>query len=48
MTPKPSASGPPAANSLDAVSDRDCILETYTAGATSPCICRGFAEELVI
>ena len=39
----------PTANSLDAVSDRDFVLETLAAGRSwPPCICPRFAEEMVI
>ena len=39
----------PAANSLDAVSDRDFALEFLSrVRASAPCTCRRFAEELVI
>src|SRR5690349_15041576 len=38
----------PAANSLDAVSDRDFVLETLSAAAISAVDLSGFAEEIVV
>ncbi len=38
----------PAANSLDAVSDRDFVLETLAAAAITPVHLSRFAEEIVI
>src|SRR5690606_37802773 len=38
----------PAANSLDAVSDRDFVLETLAAAASTAMHLSRFAEEIVI
>jgi len=48
MTAKALGFDRPAANSLDAVSDRDFILETLSAGAILAMHLSRFAEELVI
>ena len=48
MTAKALGFDRPTANSLDAVSDRDFILETLSAGAIAAMHLSRFAEELVI
>src|SRR5690349_23740171 len=48
MTAKALGFDRPTANSLDAVSDRDFILETLSAGAITAMHLSRFAEELVI
>jgi argininosuccinate lyase len=40
MTAKALGFDRPMANSLDAVSDRDFVLETLSAAAIARCICR--------
>ena len=40
MTAKALGFERPMANSLDAVADRDFVLETLSAGAIAACICR--------
>jgi argininosuccinate lyase len=48
MTAKALGFGRPAANSLDAVSDRDFVLETLSAAAIAAVHLSRFAEEIVI
>jgi argininosuccinate lyase len=35
----------PTANSLDAVSDRDFVIEALGAASSQPCICRGWRKK---
>ena len=48
MTAKALGFERPAANSLDAVSDRDFVLETLAAAAIASVHLSRFAEEIVI
>src|SRR5207302_9746415 len=48
MTARALGFGRPAANSLDAVSDRDFVLETLAAAAIAAIHLSRFAEEIVI
>ena len=46
MTAKALGFTRPMANSLDAVADRDFVLETLSAARSAPCTCRGSPKRL--